>query len=291
MIMWLASYPKSGNTWMRALLSCYLFDQYHDENQDVFSKMKIIKSFPKKFAFKGIVDENYLIKNKLGAYKYFIKAQEKINKDPNLHIIKTHNFCGSSNGYEFTNKQNTIGSIYIVRDPRDVAVSYASFADISYKESVSLLFNDNRISFNDKYYPEARLSWKTHLISWLSFPAPRLIVRYEDLLKNTEGILRSTIIFINQFLNNKITVDEDKITRVVSECDFNKLKYLENKKGFDENEDWLDETKKKLFKNSNKQKRFFRKGKEKSWENVLPESLIKQIENSFSKEMKKLNYI
>lgn len=277
MIIWLASYPKSGNTWIRALLSCYLFDEYHDKNQDVFSKMKIIKSFPKKFAFKGIIDKNYLIKNKLGAYKYYIQAQEKINKDPNLHIIKTHNFCGSLNGHDFTNKQNTIGSIYIVRDPRDVAVSYASFAGISYEESVNLLLNDNRISFVDKYYPEVRLSWKSHLISWLSFPAPRLLVKYEDLLKNTAGILRDTIIFINQFFNNKIIIDEDKIIRVVNECNFSKLQNLEEKIGFDES--------------FIKQNKFFRKGKEKSWENILSENLIKKIENNFSKEMKKLNYI
>lgn len=277
MIMWIASYPKSGNTWIRALLSCYLFDEYHDKNQDVFSKMKIIKSFPKKFAFKGIIDKNYLIKNKLGAYKYYIQAQEKINKDPNLHIIKTHNFCGSLNGHDFTNKQNTIGSIYIVRDPRDVAVSYASFAGISYEESVNLLLNDNRISFVDKYYPEVRLSWKSHLISWLSFPAPRLLVKYEDLLKNTAGILRDTIIFINQFFNNKIIIDEDKIIRVVNECNFSKLQNLEEKIGFDES--------------FIKQNKFFRKGKEKSWENILSENLIKKIENNFSKEMKKLNYI
>lgn len=277
MIMWIASYPKSGNTWIRALLSCYLFDEYHDKNQDVFSKMKIIKSFPKKFAFRGIIDNNYLIKNKLGAYKYYIQAQEKINKDPNLHIIKTHNFCGSLNGHDFTNKQNTIGSIYIVRDPRDVAVSYASFAGISYEESVNLLLNDNRISFVDKYYPEVRLSWKSHLISWLSFPAPRLLVKYEDLLKNTAGILRDTIIFINQFFNNKIIIDEDKIIRVVNECNFSKLQNLEEKIGFDES--------------FIKQNKFFRKGKEKSWENILSENLIKKIENNFSKEMKKLNYI
>jgi hypothetical protein len=73
--MWLASYPKSGNTWMRALLSCYLFDQYHDKNQDVFSKMKIIKSFPKKFAFKDIVDENFIKQN-----KFFRKAKKKVGQ-------------------------------------------------------------------------------------------------------------------------------------------------------------------------------------------------------------------
>ena len=110
MIMWLASYPKSGNTWMRALLSCYLFEEHHKKDADVFSKMRLIQSFPVRRAFKGIVNEEILKKNKFQAFKYFIKAQEKINKDPKLHIIKTHNFCGAVDGNFFTNKENTIGS-------------------------------------------------------------------------------------------------------------------------------------------------------------------------------------
>ena len=76
MILWLASYPKSGNTWMRALLSSYLFEKYFKRNQDIFSKMKLIKRFPAKSAFNGLVNEEILKNNKLEAFKYFIKAQE-----------------------------------------------------------------------------------------------------------------------------------------------------------------------------------------------------------------------
>lgn len=277
MIIWLASYPKSGNTWMRALLSCYLFDKYHKKNQDVFSKMKLIKSFPIKSAFKGIVEEDDLKKDKMKLFKYFIKAQEKINKDPKLHIIKTHNFCGSTADSEFTNKKNTIGSIYIVRDPRAVAVSYAHHARISHEESVRLMMSESRISVHDKYYPEARLSWKTHLLSWLSYPSPRLLIRYEDMLADTAGILRSTINFINQFIKIKIEIDEKKISKVVEECKFDKLQKLENKIGFDEKE--------------NNPNNFFRKGKTNEWQEVLSEELTTKLTEKFSSEMKKLNYI
>ena len=149
MILWLASYPKSGNTWMRAMLSSYLFSEYHQDNQDIFSKMKLIQSFPVKRAFEGIVDEIILKKNKFETFKYFIAAQKKINKDPKLHIIKTHSFCGAANGYEFTNKENTLGSIYIVRDPRSAAVSYAHYANITYEKSVELMLDEGRIVFHD----------------------------------------------------------------------------------------------------------------------------------------------
>lgn len=277
MIMWLASYPKSGNTWVRALLSSYLFEKYYTQNEDIFTKMKLISSFPVASAFEKIVDKELIKKNKLEAFKYFIKAQERINKDPKLHIIKTHNFCGSTNGYEFTNKENTIGSIYIVRDPRSVAVSYASFANISLEKSVELMMNENRIGYNNKYYPEARLSWKTHFLSWLNSPYSKLLIKYEDMLKDTHTILKSSLTFINTLINNKIGIDESKILKVVEECRFDNLKNLENKIGFGEKK--IDST------------NFFRKGTKSEWQKVLPQKLINKIEDHFSSEMKKLNYI
>ena len=277
MILWLASYPKSGNTWMRAMLSSYLFSEYHQKDQDIFSKMKLIQSFPVKRAFEGIVDETILKKNKFETFKYFIEAQKKINKDPKLHIIKTHSFCGAANGYEFTNKENTSGSIYIVRDPRAAAVSYAHYAKINYERSVELMLDEGRVVFHDQYYPEARLSWKTHLTSWLKYPAPRLLIKYEDLLSDPTTILKKTISFINNFLISKVEIQDDKILKVVDECKFDNLKKLEEKKGFNESK--------------NISSNFFRKGKEKEWEKVLPLELVKKIEESFLHEMKELNYL
>ena len=277
MIIWLASYPKSGNTWMRALLSSYLFEKHHKKDTDVFSKMQLIKSFPAKKAFSGIVNENNLKKNKFEAFKHFITAQEKINEDPKLHIIKTHNFCGAINGHNFTNKENTIGVIYIVRDPRSAAVSYAHHAGVSYDKSVDIMLNEQRIVFYDNYYPEARSSWKTHLLSWAKFPSPRLVIRYEDLLKDTPGILKTTIIFINQFLKKKIDIDHEKILTVVEECKFDHLQKLETKKGINEKGD--------------DQERFFRKGIRNEWQETLSKKLVQKIETTFSNEMKKLNYI
>ena len=279
MILWLASYPKSGNTWMRALLSSYLFEKHFKKDQDIFSKMKLIRRFPDKNAFNKVVGEETLKNNKFEAFKYFIKAQEKINEDPKLHIIKTHNFCGAIEGHNFTDKNNTIGSIYIVRDPRSVAVSYAYYSNISFKQSVELMLSDNRISFNDKYYPEARLSWKTHLLSWLTYPSPRLLIRYEDLLENSASILKSTLIFINQFIEDKIVIDENKIQNVVDECSFKNLKKLEMNKTFDE-----------IEKNKNN-KEFFRKGTKDDWRKELSTELRNKIEDSFRYEMKNLNYI
>ena len=122
MILWLASYPKSGNTYLRALLAAYFFTK--DGNFD-FDKLKFIKFFPHINLFKNlgidITDENEVLKN-------YIKAQEMINKKYKQPIlfVKTHSTLQSINGNQFTNLDNTLGAIYIVRDPRNVITSYSN---------------------------------------------------------------------------------------------------------------------------------------------------------------------
>ena len=273
MIMWLASYPKSGNTWVRALLTNYLYNENYKEN--AFSKLDMIKSFPQKYAFKGIVDELELKKNYMALFKYFIEAQKKINKDKNLQIIKTHNISGSVNNFEFTDKENTLGSIYILRDPRSVAVSYAYHANISFEKSVEIMLDEKRITLHNKIYPEARSSWKVHLRSWLNHPMPKIIIKYEELERNTHECFKSILIFINKFIKKKIDINDQKILNAVQNCSFDNLSKLENKLGFVE---------------KGKNVNFFRKGKTDEWKTVLSSELISKIEQEFSEELKEFKY-
>ena len=273
MIMWLASYPKSGNTWVRALLTNYLYNENYKEN--VFSKLDMIKSFPQKFAFKGIVEERELEKNYMMLFKYFIEAQKKINRDNNLHIIKTHNICGSINNFDFTNKENTMGSIYILRDPRSIAVSYAYHANISFEKSVEIMMDEKRITLHNKIYPEARSSWKIHLKSWLNHPMPKIFIKYEELETNTHECFKSILGFINKFIKKKIEINDEKILKTVKNCSFDNLSDLEKKFGFAE---------------KGKNVNFFRKGKTDEWKTVLNKELISKIEKEFSEELKEFKY-
>ena len=106
MIFWIASYPKSGNTWLRALLSSYFYSEEGIFNQDL---LKNIDQFPEKRHFS---DFNYDPKIVTDTSKFWIKAQEKINLNNELNFLKTHNILGSINNSNFTNKKNTIGAIY-----------------------------------------------------------------------------------------------------------------------------------------------------------------------------------
>ena len=273
MIMWLASYPKSGNTWVRALLTNYLYNENYKEN--VFSKLDMIKSFPQKFAFKGIVEERELEKNYMMLFKYFIEAQKKINRDNNLHIIKTHNICGSVNNFDFTDKENTMGSIYILRDPRSIAVSYAYHANISFEKSVEIMMDEKRITLHNKIYPEARSSWKIHLKSWLNHPMPKIFIKYEELETNTHECFKSILGFINKFIKKKIEINDEKILKTVKNCSFDNLSDLEKKLGFAE---------------KGKNVNFFRKGKTDEWKTALSTELISKIEKEFSEELKEFKY-
>ena len=113
MIFWIASYPKSGNTWLRTLISAYYYskDGIYEENL-----IKNIGQFPEKKHFQ---DFDYLSQVVIDTTRFWLKAQERINQDKKLRFFKTHNVFGAINGRKFTNKENSIGCIYIVRDPRN----------------------------------------------------------------------------------------------------------------------------------------------------------------------------
>ena len=154
MIFWIASYPKSGNTWLRLLIANYLWPN----NSNQFESLKFIEAFPKKKFFEGLVDENIIKNDGFEIFKYFVTAQDKINLNNEFNILKTHNAAASIKNNPFTNPNNSCGAVYIVRDPRSVAVSHSYHHKYNFEKSTSNILNDRTVAFNDKLYIEARLS-------------------------------------------------------------------------------------------------------------------------------------
>ena len=119
MIIWLASYPKSGNTWVRSIITSLINTTNGEFN---FEKLKFIDQFPEKKYFKNLVrnfgDINEISKN-------WNLAQEQINLDKKIRFFKTHQGKYTVGGYNFTNTNNYVGTIYIVRDPRNLVKSMA----------------------------------------------------------------------------------------------------------------------------------------------------------------------
>ena len=270
MIFWIASYPKSGNTWLRSLIANYLWP--NDSNP--FENLKYIKGFPKRKNFEGIVDEGMLRDDRFEIFKHFITAQDKINLNNEFNILKTHNAAASIKNNPFTNPNNSCGAVYIVRDPRSVAVSHSFHHKYNFEKSTSNILNDRTVAFNDKLYMEARLSWKVNYISWKKINIPKIIIKYEDLHNDTSKKFLEVLKFINQF--KKVEIDESKINEVIKKCSFSQLSENEKKIGFEEKKG---------------EENFFRKGLVDEWKTVLKKDLIEKIEKECGEEMRELKYL
>ena len=142
MIIWLSSYPKNGNTWLRSLISAYYFtkDGFFLGDQ----QLKYISQFPVKRYFESF---KYDPEKPGDTVRLWIEAQEKINLDKKVRFFKTHNALVRIGQNDFTNQKNSLGGIYIVRDPRDVLVSFAHHFGLGYEETFIQLTSSNSYEY------------------------------------------------------------------------------------------------------------------------------------------------
>ena len=190
MIIWLASYPKSGNTWLRSFIASLLFKKTATLSLKSLSN---IPQFPLRSHFNNFVN-NHDIDDLNKVSSYWIKSQQIINLDKRVKFFKTHHALCKINGSIFTNYENSLGVIYIVRDPRNVISSIKyHFSKENYIEAKNFLFNENKClgkKFDETSKNKNRdmftliASWKTHYNSWKNFKKNYLLIKYENLVLN-----------------------------------------------------------------------------------------------------------
>jgi len=277
-IFWISSYPKSGNTWVRYVVANYFYNKNRiDSNFDI---LDTIKKFPSVNILKNIVNENKLIENPYCISEYWNEVQKEITiQSPyNFIFLKNHNALVKINEYELINYIFSLAAIYIVRDPRDILVSYLNYDKTLTKENaIDRLTNKNlycHVSKKDFFDIEVLGSWKFNYISWRDgvSKVPRIIVKYEDLLNNTFNTFQKIISFICDIL--KLKIDNEQLKFSINQASFKRLQDLEKKLGFSESKN-----------------QFFYSGKSNNWRDILDKNDILFIENCFKKEMKELNYI
>ena len=286
MIIWISSYPKSGNTWVRALLSAYL---YSENGIFDFKFLKKIDQFPSN-KFLDFFDPN--LKDIKESSSYWIAAQDRINLETsfekrNFRLLKTHSALCKVENNPFTNKQNTKAIIHVVRDPRNVITSLANHFSKSVDETYNFMTTSELMLTRGEWGTDGKNvvllgSWSEHYNSWSNTKiAPRLLVKYEDLAHDTKNTLITILNFLKKLDN--ITIDQEKVINVVKSCDFNILRNKEKEEGFSEAVESKIEDKKKV--------NFFYLGKKNNWNDLLKPEIEKKIKNSFLNEMKNLNYI
>ena len=284
MFIWLASYPKSGNTLVRSLLASYFFSKDGIYNFDL---IKNIKQFPNIELFKLLgVD----IKNQKEVIKNYIKVQDSINQKNIIQFLKTHSYLFNIDGNGFTNLNNSLGAIYIVRDPRTIVSSSTRFFNISQIEAADQLINTTFIGgdLNNKRSSNRATvytgTWSGNYNSWKSFKSngKYLLIKYEDLIFNKEESLKKILKFIHKLKNINFEINEKKFQNVIDSTSFENMKKLEREKGFNESS---------INEKTGETIPFFNLGQKNDWKKLLDLEVIKKIEKAFKKEMEELGYL
>ena len=289
MIIWIASYPKSGNTWLRSFLASVFYTEDANSN---FKNLNNIKQYPLRSHFNGLINDfkdiDQIVKN-------WSLSQDLINQDKKVKFLKTHHVNCKINGFNFSNHKNTLGAIYIVRDPRNVITSIQYHWSKSIEDSQKFIFDDQKwigVNWDDRRpdlvasdekntnFPTLIGSWKSHYNMWKQMQKNFLLIKYEDLIDNPIKEFSKIIRFIEKIL--KFKIDDKKIAKAVENNKFKKLKDQEIEDGFVESI---------LDKNTKTKKNFFYLGPNNKWSKNLDIDIRKNIEKKFYHEMKELGYL
>ena len=281
MFVWLASYPKSGNTLIRSMLAAYFFSK--DGVYD-FEILKNIKQFPKSALFERMGID---IKNDKEVLKNYIRVQETFNKKNSLQFLKTHSYLFNIDSNPFTNLNNTLGVIYIVRDPRNVVSSWAKFASQSVEEAADTMIKSYRFG-GDMNKKEKSLvymgTWNGNFNSWKSLKDVRryLLIKYEDLIKDRDAELRKILKFLCNLQGVKFQIDQKKFKNVIESTGFERMQKLEKEQGFREA---------KVNLKTGEKIPFFNLGPKNDWKKLLDPKIKEKIETAFKREMTELGYL
>jgi hypothetical protein len=270
---WLVSYPKSGNTWMRMMLqSLRNGGAPVDINESIDSHILNREEFEEHFC----VESSDLTQAEIDAFRPELhRAIARASRDP-LILRKVHDRCWlTASGERVFPPEVSRGAVYIVRDPRDVAVSFAAFYGLDLEAAVDSLGDSTKTLAKSSsrlvlQLPQPAGSWSEHVVSWLDDAAmPLLLIRYEDMLADSVRELEKVARFLG--------IPAEACAQAAAASGFSTLREQEDKRGFRERVPVA--------------ARFFRQGRSGEGKEKLPIHLLEKIETVHGAVMKRLGYL
>ncbi len=272
-IVWLASYPKSGNTWLRAFLHNLLRNPSAPVDIDSLNQFCL-----------GDTDAEYFARLTDTPYEKLTKAEQAelrprvhqtlVGASPDTVFVKTHHFLGEDCGVPLISMAHTAGAFYVVRNPLDIAISASHHYGRTLDQAIAFLADDNaHAGGGGGHVHQVITSWSNHVRSWTQRPNPGLhVVRYEDMLAKP----RPTFAGIARFLGLK--PPRDRLQRAIRFSSFKVLRGQEDRHGFRENV-------------STTSDRFFRQGTAGQWRHALTPEQVARVVDAHREQMQRFGYL
>lgn len=267
LITWIASYPRSGNTWVRAFLTAYF-------NQGEVNINSIMQTGDKESVYYGPILDTPISERSMEDQAMIKPAamMRMLEAAGDNIILKTHDANVDIAGVPQIPSHVTRAAIYLARDPRDVALSLMNHYKLSSLDTAidQMLQQDFMTRFPDKGLIVPQLSWKMNIGSWFQKTNfPLFTLRYEDLISQPFDKFSEIVHFL------KIDYDANLVKKCMAATQFDKLQSQEKKTGFREG---VGAT-------------FFHKGQVQRWKTDMDKSHQVRIEKACADEMKALGYL
>ena len=271
-ILWLASYPKSGNTWLRAFLHNLMRNP--SEPFDI-NRMAELTAGDSQAHWFGRLDPRppaELSRDDLARLRPRTHALIA-GSSPDTVMVKTHNAHVEVAGAPTITQTLTAGAIYVVRNPLDVAVSYADHLGQPVDDIISLMETRGfEAPASEDLVPEHQSDWSTHVESWTGREHPQLhVVRYEDMSRRPGPTFRAIAGFLG------LKPPRERLKRAMQHSSFRVLRAQEDLAGFVER--------------TPVQNRFFRTGKVGGWRRVLDDAQVRRVIERHGAQMARFGYL
>ena len=275
-IFWLASYPKSGNTWFRIVLANLMNTSTEPVDLNQLHTGAIASA-------RGWIDEalgfdsanlshDELDQLRPAAYQWHSEQSTSVG------YHKIHDaYTRVDSGMPLIPAEGCLGALYFIRNPLDVVISFANHSSCSIDQAIENMGNKKFAFCKGKHRQHNQLrqwllSWSLHAQSWATAQDINvLMLRYEDMKQNPLATFTKAIEFL------QLDSSQDDIKRALSNASIEKLQQQEAQSGFNEK--------------PAKVGRFFRKGIVGDWQNTLTPAQINQIINDHGEMMQQHGYL